>query len=84
MAKAIPKWVQERLSKLYRIHDGKEMTYSQIEEALKPDKTSTIGVFLNELKKAEWIKIERNEKDARVKTYKILEPNKILMEITER
>jgi len=80
MAKAIPKWVQERLSKLWKKFEGKEMTYEQIESVLKPDEKTTISVFLNELKKAEWIDIRRGE-DARVRIYTIKEPNKILREI---
>jgi len=81
MAKPIPKWVQERLSKLWKKFSSGDITYKQIEETLKPDKTSTIGVFLNELRNAEWIQVKSSEKDARTKVYNIIEPNKILMEI---
>lgn len=83
MAKPIPKWVQERLSKLYKKFEGKEMTYEQIESVLKPDEKTTISVFLSELKKAEWIDIRRGE-DARVRLYTIKEPNKILKEISTK
>ena len=81
MAKPIPKWVQERLSKLWKEFEGKEMSYEQIKEILKPDEKTTIGVFLSELKKAEWVDIRRGE-DARVRIYTLKEPNKILKEIT--
>ena len=80
MAKPIPKWVQERLSKLWKEFEGKEMSYEQIKEILKPDEKTTIGVFLSELKKAEWVDIRRGE-DARVRIYTLKEPNKILKEI---
>ena len=80
MAKPIPKWVQERLSKLWKKYGNKEMSYEQIEKVLKPDGRTTIGVFLNELKKAEWIDIKRG-KDARIRIYTLKEPNKILREI---
>jgi len=83
MAKPIPKWVQERLSKLWKKYEGKEMSYEQIESVLKPDEKTTISVFLNELKKAEWIDIRRGE-DARIRIYTIKEPNKILREITTK
>ena len=83
MAKPIPKWVQERLSKLWKKYGEREMTYEQIESILKPDEKTTISVFLNELKKAEWIDIRRGE-DARVRIYNIKEPNKILKEITTK
>jgi hypothetical protein len=83
MAKPIPKWVQERLSKLWKKFEGREMTYEQIESVLKPDEKTTISVFLNELKKAEWIEIKRGE-DARMRIYTIKEPNKILKELTTK
>lgn len=81
MAKPIPKWVQERLSKLWKKFEDREMSYEQITETLKPDEKTTIGVFLSELKKAGWIDI-RGGNDARVKIYTLKEPNKILKELT--
>ncbi|MDP3881997.1 MAG: hypothetical protein Q8Q31_03935 [Nanoarchaeota archaeon] len=86
MAKPIPKWVQERLSKLWKKYEGREMSYEQIEAVLKPDEKTTISVFLNELKKAEWIDIRRGEgeEDARIRIYTIKEPNQILKEITSK
>ncbi|MEK6951990.1 MAG: hypothetical protein AABX29_03170 [Nanoarchaeota archaeon] len=83
MAKPIPKWVQERLSKLWKKYEGREMSYEQIEEVLKPDEKTTISVFLNELKKAEWIDIRRGE-DARIRIYTIKEPNIILKDIKSK
>lgn len=81
MANPIPKWVQERLSKLWKKFEGGEMSYEQIKETLKPDENTTIGVFLSELKKAGWVDIRRGE-DARVRIYTLKEPNTILKEIT--
>jgi hypothetical protein len=81
MAKAIPKWVQERLSKLWKKFGEKEMTYEQIEDALKPDEKSTIGVFINELRKAGWVEVKLNQEDMRRRIYILNEPNKILLEI---
>ena len=83
MAKPIPKWVQERLSKLWKKYEGREMSYEQIEAVLKPDEKTTISVFLNELKKAEWIDIKRGE-DARVRIYTIKEPNITLKDIKSK
>ena len=83
MAKAIPKWVQERLSKLWKEHRNKEMTYVDIENTLSPDEKTTIGVFLNELKKADWLEIKKGD-DARKRIYTLKEPNKILQEITTK
>jgi len=82
MAKAIPKWVQERLSKIWKTYDSRELTFEMIEKVLTPmDDRNTISVFLNELKKAEWIEIKPNEKDLRKRIYILKEPNKIMTEI---
>jgi hypothetical protein len=81
MANTIPKWVQERFSKLWKKFGENEMTYEQIETALRPDEKSTISVFLNELKKANWIEIKLNQEDMRKRVYVIREPNKIISEI---
>lgn len=81
MTSSIPKWVQERFSKLWKKFEGEEITYEQIEDALKPDEKTTISVFLNELKKAEWIEVKLNQEDMRKRVYVMREPNKIISEI---
>ncbi len=81
MAKAIPKWVQERLSRLWKKYGGGEMTYPMITKVLSIDDKSTINVFLSELRNAGWIEVQPNKDDARKKIYLLKEPNKIMMEI---
>ncbi len=82
MAKAIPKWVQERISKLYKKYKNKEMTFEMIKDVLSPmDDKNTISVFLNELRNANWIEVKLSEDDARKRIYTLKEPNKIMMEI---
>jgi hypothetical protein len=83
MAKAIPKWVQGRVSKLYKKYGLLELTFEMIEKVLCPmDNRNTINAFLNELKKAEWIEVKPSIKDMRKKIYTLKEPNEILMDIT--
>lgn len=81
MANAIPKWVQERLSKIWKEYNGKEMTYEMIEKILSLDDKNTISVFLNELKKSGWIKVKLDQNDARKRVYLIKQPNEVMMEI---
>ena len=82
MAKAIPKWVQERLSKIWKKYDSKELTFEMIEAVLSPmDDRNTISVFLNELKRAEWIEVKPSEKDLRKRIYIFKQPNLIMKEI---
>lgn len=81
MAKPIPKWVQERVSKLWKEYGSSEITYKMIKNVLSLDDKSTIGVFLNELKTAEWIDVKLNQEDARKRIYVLKEPNEIMKEI---
>lgn len=82
MAKAIPKWVQERLSKILKKYNDKNgITYDMIEKVLSLDDKNTINAFLNELKKAEWIEVKSSDKDLRKKIYMFKTPNEVMMEI---
>ncbi|MBU2562128.1 MAG: hypothetical protein KKF68_00505 [Nanoarchaeota archaeon] len=84
MAKPIPKWVQERVSRLWKKYNSKELTFEMIEKILSPmDDRNTISVFLNELKKAEWIEIKPSSEDLRKKIYTIKEPNIIMRELVQ-
>jgi len=82
MAKPIPKWVQERVSRLWDRYDSGELTFEMIKNVLEPmDKQTTINVFLNELKKAGWMEVNPSKDDARKKIYKLKEPNIIMKEL---
>jgi len=81
MAKPIPKWVQERLSRLWKKYGREEMTFEMIQKVLAMDDRNTISAFLNELKVAGWIEIKLSKEDTRKRVYIIKEPNKIMMEI---
>ena len=83
MAKPIPKWVQERFSILWQKYDNQLLTYEEIEKVLKLDDRNTISVFLNELKKAEWVDIQLSDKDLRKRTYTLKAPNQIMLEMTK-
>ncbi|UZE94112.1 MAG: hypothetical protein IB618_00855 [Candidatus Pacearchaeota archaeon] len=82
MAKAIPKWVMERLSRLWKKYgDSQAITFKQIKDVLKMDDENTIRVFINELKKADWIEVQLSPESSRERIYILKEPNKIMMEI---
>jgi len=84
MAKPIPKWVQERVSRLWKKYDSGELTFEMIEKVLSPmDDRNTISVFLNELKKAEWVTIKPSKEDMRKKIYTLKEPNVIMRELVQ-
>jgi len=81
MAKPIPKWVQERLSKLWKKYGNQELTFEKIQEVLCMDDRNTISAFLNELKVADWIEIKLSKEDTRKRVYVIKEPNLIMKEL---
>jgi len=81
MAKPIPKWVQERLSRLWKKYDNKELTFEMIEKVLCMDDRNTISAFLNELKVADWIEIKLSKEDTRKRVYILKEPNIIMQEL---
>ena len=81
MAKPIPKWVQERVSRLWKKFADKEVTYEEIKETLSMDDSNTISVFISELKKAEWVDIKLSKEDMRKRVYVLKEPNQIMREI---
>ncbi len=81
MANAIPKWVQERVSKLWKKYDSKEMTFEMIQNVLTMDDRNTISVFLNELRSADWIEVKQSKEDARKRIYILKQPNDIMLEI---
>jgi hypothetical protein len=76
--------VQERVSRLWNEYpnDSEKLSFDMIEKVLSPmDKKTTINVFLNELKKAEWIEVIPSKEDARKKIYKLKEPNILMKEL---
>ena len=81
MANPIPKWVMFRYAKLWKKYKDKAITYDDIQNTLKSDDKNVIGVFLNELKKAGWIKAQLNEKDSRMRDYTLRNPLEVIGEI---
>jgi len=82
MTRAIPKWVQDRFSKLYKKYKNQAITFEMIRKVLSPmDDDNTIRVFLNELRSANWIDVQLSPESSRERVYMLKEPNEIIMEI---
>jgi hypothetical protein len=81
MAKPIPKWVQERLARLWKKYGEQAITFKMIKEILTMDDDNTIRVFLNELKKADWIDVQLSPTSSRERIYILKQPNEIMLEI---
>lgn len=80
MAKAIPKWVMNRYSILWNEFKDNAITYEEIKNALPIDDKNTISVFLNELRKAEWVDIQLDTQDARKRVYILKSPGQAVGE----
>ena len=81
MTKPIPKWVQERLARLWNKYKEQAITFKMIKAVLTMDDDNTIRVFLNELKSAEWVEVQLSPESSRERVYIIKEPNQVMLEI---
>ena len=78
MTQHLPEWIMIRYSKLWMRFKDKEFTKEQAEKILKSD--GAIAVFLSDLRKAGWMEIKIDEKDARKTIYKLKNPEKAILE----
>ncbi len=83
MVNPIPKWVMKRYSKLWKKYNRKTFTYEDIKKVLTVDDTRMISVFINELRKANWIEIQLDKEDTRKRIYQLKSPNLIVEQIAE-
>ena len=72
MIQHIPEWLMIRYSKLWLKFKEKEFTKEQAEKVLKKD--NALAVVLSYLRKAGWLEMKMNEKDARKSIYKLKNP----------
>jgi len=87
MAKPIPKWVMIRYSALYRELKTKQFTREEAKKALdkynlnKNDKLT--NVFFSDLSNMGWIEFKQDTKDKRKKIYKLINPEKAVLELKD-
>ena len=82
MTSPIPKWLTRRYAILWEKFKEGEFTYEDAKNTLG-DKEEVAIVVLSMLKKSEWIEIEKNPKDKRTKLYKLVAPEKAIMQIAK-
>lgn len=78
MTKHLPEWIMIRYAKLWEKFKDKEFSREQATKVLGNDKA--MAVFLSDLRKAGWIEIRLDEKDARKNLYKLKNPEKAIQE----
>jgi hypothetical protein len=81
MISAVPKWVMQRYSRLWKKHKDRELSFEEIQGVLKADGRTTISVFLNELKKAGWMDVQLDADDTRKRRYILKHPQDIVEEM---
>jgi len=82
MTEHIPEWLMIRYSKLWLKFKDKEFTKEQADKILWGD--NALAVVISDLRKAGWLEMKMDEKDARKSVYKLKNPQEnIINEINK-
>lgn len=85
MSEAIPKWVIQRYSALYRKFKTKKFTREEARKTLDEfgvdSQEKITNTFFSELKKNGWVEIQRDKKDERKKIFKLIHPEKAILNL---
>lgn len=82
MANILPKWLMKRYLALRDEFGTDKFAFKEAEEILGDD-SRILNLCLSELKKAGWLKSEKNPKDPRRKLYQLEDLNKTYEIITK-
>lgn len=74
MIEPLPKWLMKKYALLWKKFDSNFFTQKQVSELFKEKDFKLISAILSELNRSGWIKIKRNEEDARKKEYSLMNP----------
>jgi len=85
MTKAIPKWVMQRYSALYQKFKMKQFTREEARKALEEfgidSEERLTNTFFSDLNKKGWVEVEKDEKDTRRKLFKLVSPEKAIINL---
>jgi len=85
MVEAIPKWVIQRYSALYQKFKMKQFTREEARETLKEfsidNEEKLTNTFFSDLHKKGWVEVEKDKKDARRKLFKLVSPEKAILNL---
>ena len=83
----LPKWIMKRYLLLWSELKDREFSFDDAERILskmaKPDSKKVVGLFLSELRKAGWVKVELNQADTRKRVYRLKPYELIFKTITD-
>ncbi len=86
MIVSIPHWVQIRYSALYReFKCGKSFNREDAKKVFEKHKIKSddklTNTFFSELKKKGWVKVTKNKEDTRKKIFKLISPEKAILNL---
>lgn len=81
MTKALPKWLTERYSLLWKSFKNNEFDHDKAVKILKEKKERLVSVVLSELKKYGWLTIKLHPEDSRKRIYRLKKPEDAILEI---
>jgi hypothetical protein len=82
MTQLLPKWIMKRYLLLWEKFKVKRFTFEQALEVVG-DSRSILSLVMSYLKKAGWIKMELDPKDARKRLYTLTPYDKIFKEVIQ-
>jgi type III secretory pathway component EscR len=85
MVEAIPKWVMQRYSALYKKFKMKQFTREEAREALSQfeidNEEKLTNTFFSDLHKKGWVEVKQDESDGRRKLFKLVPPEKAILNL---
>ena len=84
--KLLPKWLMKRYLVLQDAFKTGDFDFKQAEKKLEKigDDKRMVGLFLSDLRKAGWLDVEFDKKDARMRVYKLKDYNVIFNNYVKR
>jgi hypothetical protein len=82
MPELLAKWIMRRYLVLWQKFGTDKFTFDEAVKELE-DKSEITSLFLSELKKAEWLDIQLDEKDSRKRIYQLRPLDKVFKEIAK-
>lgn len=81
MTFALPKWVIQRYSLLWKAFKTKEFGYDEASKILKEKEERLVSVVLSELKKHGWLTLKIHPEDSRKRIYQLKSPEEATEEL---
>ena len=82
MTETVQQWVLERYFKLWNKFKDRDFSFKQAESLLKEEDLKRLSKVLEELRKANWLKVKLDENNSRIRLYSLKETNKVSEEFS--